>query len=236
MGSLGVHGDSGGGGLFLGITASIIQRSPDVMLVQSKTLELTLVFGVLPLALTAVASQPPVIVPLLVASAVCLVVLLRDTRFERRRLWAGGAVRQALPGIILRWLIGWLVFGAAIYWLRPGDLFAFPRHNPRMWVVVMVLYPLLSAWPQEIIFRAFFEHRYRRLLGPALVVTSAVAFAWVHILFRNWLAVVLTFPAGLLFMTTYRRRRSLACSTIEHALWGDLVFTIGLGRYFYSGS
>lgn len=56
-----------------------------------------------------------------------------------------------------------------------------------------------------------------------------------HIIFRNPVAPLLTLPGGYLFATTYTRTRSLLITGIEHALYGDLVFTIGLGIYFYKG-
>ena len=149
-------------------------------------------------------------------------------RFRQSRL-------KALPGILGRFLAGGTVLALATAWLMPDGLFALPRRDPRLWTVVMIGYPLVSVFPQEVIFRAFFHQRYRRLLGPAVLVVGALAFAWAHVLFRNELAVLLTLPAGFLFATTYRRHRSLACAVLEHALWGDLIFTLGLGRYFYSG-
>ena len=39
-------------------------------------------------------------------------------------------------------------------------LFNFPRATPFFWALVMLLYPLLSVYPQEIIFRSFLFHRY----------------------------------------------------------------------------
>lgn len=198
--------------------------------------EVVAVFGVVPVALTLGFDRVPVIPSLLVGGGLCLIALLADSRFDRSRLWRGGALRQALPGILGRWLAGAVILLILVWWLAPEALFNFPRQAPQRWMLVMLLYPLLSAWPQELIFRAFFLHRYARLLGPAALVVSALAFAWAHVLFRNWPAVVLSFPAGLMFAWTYRRHRSLACSTLEHALWGDLVFTVGLGRFFYNGA
>lgn len=102
----------------------------------------------------------------------------------------------------------------------------------------MVLYPLLSVLPQEFLFRAFFFHRYQPLFGEGagIVLASALAFGFVHIIFGNWLAVVLSFFGGLLFATTYRLNRSMPLVWLEHALFGNLIFTIGLGRYFSSGA
>ena len=99
----------------------------------------------------------------------------------------------------------------------------------------MALYPILSVYPQAIIYRAFVFDRYRDLFGPpwAIVLASAVAFAYVHIIFQNRLAVVLTFFGGILFAVCYLQTGSLFVSSFEHALYGCSIFTIGLGRSFY---
>jgi len=65
-------------------------------------------------------------------------------------------------------------------------------------------------------------------------VTNAVLFAFAHILFRNWVAVIGSFVAGLLWATTYLKSRSLLVVSIEHALYGNFVFTLGIGYYFYA--
>ncbi len=41
---------------------------------------------------------------------------------------------------------------------------------------------------------------------------------------------------GWLFADTYRQSRSLWLVCLEHALYGDLIFTIGLGTFFYHGA
>jgi membrane protease YdiL (CAAX protease family) len=64
-------------------------------------------------------------------------------------------------------------------------------------------------------------------------LASAISFAYVHIVFRNPLALALTFLAGLLFGFRYLQTGSLLVSSFEHALYGCAIFTIGLGRSFY---
>jgi hypothetical protein len=56
-----------------------------------------------------------------------------------------------------------------------------------------------------------------------------------HIIFHNWIAVILTVFGGMLFAVTYYRSRSTIMVSIEHALFGGLMFTIGLGQFFYIG-
>ena len=68
-----------------------------------------------------------------------------------------------------------------------------------------------------------------------MIAASAITFGFVHIVFGNWLAVLLSAIGGVLFSTTYLRTASLAVVCLEHALFGDFLFTIGLGRFFYHG-
>ena len=51
----------------------------------------------------------------------------------------------------------------------------------------------------------------------------------------NELAVVLTLVGGWLFARTYLRTRSLLATAVEHAAYGCLLFTVGLGRWFVTG-
>lgn len=73
-------------------------------------------------------------------------------------------------------------------------LFAFPREDPLIWALVMVLYPLLSVYPQELIFRGFVFHRYATVFGDGarMAAASAVAFGLVHIAFGRWMSVAMT--------------------------------------------
>jgi len=83
------------------------------------------------------------------------------------------------------------VVAAGVYFLAPRLLFNFVVRAPAFWALVMLLYPVLSVYPQGIIYRAFFFERYRGLFpGPAmLIVVSAAAFSFAHIIFRNPIAV-----------------------------------------------
>ena len=99
----------------------------------------------------------------------------------------------------------------------------------------MVLYPI-SAYAQEIAFRTFFFHRYAVLFPrPATrVIASGLIFGWAHVAVNNVTGILLATTAGLAIAVTYERRRSTLLVTLEHALYGDLAFTAGLGALFYS--
>ncbi|MGD8563152.1 MAG: CPBP family intramembrane metalloprotease [Desulfarculaceae bacterium] len=102
----------------------------------------------------------------------------------------------------------------------------------------MLLYPLLAAYPQEIIFRGFFFERYQRLFSNdyKMLIVSALSFGLSHAMYGNWLAPVLAALGGILFGYRYLRSGSLALAGLEHGLWGNLLFTSGWGWFFYSGA
>ncbi|NIR70804.1 MAG: hypothetical protein GWN62_33160 [Aliifodinibius sp.] len=64
---------------------------------------------------------------------------------------------------------------------------------------------------------------------------SALVFSFLHMVYGNWIAIGLSFGGGILFGLTYKRTQSLFWVTAEHVLYGWLVFTLGLGNYFYEG-
>ena len=177
------------------------------------------------------------IVALLLVTMLCVLVLWFDRRHDFGRLFtmpddADGPVLKelALKGTAVALGVYILAFR-----FHPDGLFAFPSREPVIWMVVMLLYPLLSALPQELIYRAFFFERYEPLFRNEQVLgyASAVAFAFLHIVYDNGWALALSLLGGLLFAHTYRRTRSLFWVSVEHALYGCIIFTVGLGRYFY---
>lgn len=203
-----------------------------------RTAELAAVFGGVPLLLLAAGER---LHPILVAVAVAGIVgvaLLRDRTFDRGSLWRSAALRGHWKHLVLSFAAAAAGLAFLLAWLAPDKLFWLPRHRPVLWAVVMVAYPVLSVYPQEIIYRAFFFHRYRPLFGEgrAMIVASAVAFGFMHVLFRNWIAVILTLVGGLAFAHRYGRSRSLLLTALEHALYGQWIFTVGLGEYFLAGT
>jgi membrane protease YdiL (CAAX protease family) len=208
-----------------------------VSLKRRRWLELVALFILAPLVLSR---APRVFVlPGIVAGGVfCLVALLVDRSFPRRHLWDAAAARRGIGRVLLRTALVWaglLVFAFASYG-REG-VFAFPRARPVVWAIVVVLYPFFSAYPQEVMYRTFFFHRYGELFRrpAARVVTNAVVFGWAHIIVHNWTAVLLATVGGLLFASTYEASRSTLLVSAEHALYGDFVFSAGLGGMFVTG-
>lgn len=120
----------------------------------------------------------------------------------------------------------------------PGRFLAFPRYAYDLWVIVMILYPLVSVTTQEIMYRVFFFHRYKPLFErdpQGAIVLNAVLFSFSHIVFQNVTTLVISLLGGLLFAWRYQSSKSYWALVIEHSLYGNLIFTVGLGKYFYTG-
>ena len=179
-----------------------------------------------------------IIPTLVVICLLCLIVLFRDRRFDRSRLWNRRDFGLHLRVTLKRLLIGTVLLGAATAVFEPELFLRFPRESPRVWMMVMFFYPVFSVYPQELIFRAFMFHRYEPLFGSDrnLVIVSALTFGLAHLFFANLLAPLLSTVGGYIFARTYAHSRSTLQATIEHGLWGDVLFTLGLGWYFYGGS
>ena len=155
-----------------------------------------------------------------------------------RESWQGRAITRAvLRPMLLRFVVlsALMAVGTAL-WV-PENLFNFVRAMPWFWALVMLLYPLLSVVAQEVIYRWFFMARYAPLFPTPrlMMLVSSLAFAAGHLIFNNWVAPLLCLFGGAIFAATYARHRSLAVVSLEHALYGDFLFTIGLGMYFYHG-
>ncbi len=200
--------------------------------------EFLILFVALPLAFRFKPFPFPPIPALWLVAAYCWFRLRSDASFDRRLLWNPAPFQHLAGQIVLIFLVVALTVGLSVYFLRPQMLFSFARRAPWLWGMVMLLYPVLSVYPQGIIYRAFFFHRYRGLFPGArtMILASALAFAFVHIIFRNPIAVSFTLIGGLLFAWRYQETGSLFTSSLEHALYGCLMFTIGLGDYFYQGA
>src|SRR5580704_19528368 len=172
---------------------------------------------------------------LLVGATGAFLLLKHDPTFDSAQLFAWANARAYLAPMLLRDAVCLLLLGFAVRFLAPDLLFSLVKKSPALWVLVMLLYPLLSAYPQELLYRAFFFHRYAPLFGNGwgMLLASALAFGFVHIIFRNNLAVVLCVIGGFLFAFTYQRSGSLLLTCFDHAIFGNFLFTIGLGQFFY---
>lgn len=201
-------------------------------------LEFAAIFIALP---TALYFLPPRgwLIPLIVVGGLASWLLLRaDRSFDRAQFFNRAGARRHLPATLALFALAAIVLTAFTLLIIPERFLSFPRQNPMVWAMVMLLYPLFSAYPQELIFRTFLFHRYTPIFptAAARITASAVAFAGAHAFLNTVIAVVFSLLGGVIFAWTYHRSRSTALVWLEHALYGCFAFTIGLGWYFYAGA
>lgn len=189
--------------------------------------------------LLAVFMRPGLVFPAIwTLGLLCLIVLVFDPTFARAQLWNARGAAGGLRVVLARFAVCAPLLTALLWLIEPDRLLDLPRRNATLWAVVMVGYPVLSVYAQEVAFRAYFFHRYEPMFARrgALVAASAAAFGYAHVIMHNWWAVGFSAVGGVFFGMTYARSRSLLASCIEHALYGCFLFTIGWGWYFYGGS
>ncbi len=118
-----------------------------------------------------------------------------------------------------------------VWFTDNSQLFIVLRTKPLLWVVILFVYSLLSVYPQELLYRTFFFQRYQSLFNNKnlFMFINAIIFSLGHLFFKNTLVIVLTFLGGLLFAFTYYKTKSTILVSIEHAIYGCWLFTVGMG-------
>jgi hypothetical protein len=203
-------------------------------------IEMALLFGLAPLAMTWIVKgeRIPVFAALLPVLAIAVLILVADPTFRLRdELSRAIGWRNALSILGLFAVIG----AAATWWIRtdhPDWFLEFPTGRPETYKRIMLLYPLFSVAAQELLYRSFFFHRYGPLFGTHVwlaVTVNGLLFGFAHVIMGNPFAMAATALGGLILAARYATTRSFWAVFVEHTLWGWLIFTIGLGRYFFTG-
>lgn len=173
------------------------------------------------------------------AGAICWFIFRRYHFKDVKKLWGWDAVTwENLRPVLIRWVICSILM-LGFTWLYDAEkLFYIPKNKPEIIPFLMVGYPLLSALPQEFIFCTFFFDRYAPFFKTdrMRIFASAITFAYAHMLFINPVAPPISFIGGYIFASTFAKHRSLALVTIEHGLYGNVLFLVGLGWYFWGGA
>ncbi|WP_420584672.1 CPBP family intramembrane glutamic endopeptidase [Ruegeria sp.] len=204
-------------------------------------LRLRLEFGLFFIAvpvLIAVFFPPNWMFPSLFTFTAIGIVLLHYTPgyawAELRYNWQNWSWRE-----VVVFTIAMTAFCAALVMvMRPDAAFFLLSNRPEFLIVIWLGYPILSALPQELLFRSLFFRRYHAILpdGRAAYLLNAGLFSLAHLMYWSWIVAIMTFAGGLLFTWAYRKRGSFFYAVLLHAIAGNIIFAAGLGVYFYSGN
>ena len=184
----------------------------------------------------ALVLPPSAMFPALFAVTAVGVVLLAVTPGFSWRSLLDGRIRWREVAVFA--VLVAAVSGVVIAVTAPGAAFGLARANPALLGMILVLYPILSALPQELVFRPLFFRRYGPILpaGATAIVLNAAVFAFAHLLYWNWIVAAMTFAGGLAFARAYAVQASFPQAVVLHAVAGNIVFAAGLGIFFYTGN
>ncbi len=148
-------------------------------------------------------------------------------RLEKNAYWKTFWKETAVKLLIIT-----IITTLYVYFIAPDKLFFVMLKKPILWFIILFIYTFFSVWPQEIIYRTFFYDRYSHLIHNKwlFMFINAILFSLAHIFFMNFLVQVLTFLGGLLFAYTYQKTKSTIVVSIEHAIYGNWLFTVGMGE------
>ncbi|MEJ2377308.1 MAG: CPBP family intramembrane metalloprotease [Pseudolabrys sp.] len=199
--------------------------------------ELAVVATAVPLAFGYAVTRldVPFMLMMMAPLAACVLYLATDRSFSFPREFARGIRRRELVSLAALFVAAGALIAAWVLLAQPAYFLALPADRPAAWLGVLVLYPLLSALPQEIAYRTFFFHRYAPLFAgrPWLAVAANGAlFGFAHVIYDSFVSIGLTALLGCVLAWHYWRTRSFWLVWLEHTLWGNFAFTIGLGHYF----
>ena len=173
-----------------------------------------------------------IILPVLVF---IFILLRRNSDFKWSELIRWGVSRKMLYTNAILIVLAALLMLGYVFFFEPENLFNLPRTNIWLYLGLCLFYPVFSAFGQEIIYRTFLSRRYSVILprGWQFVLASALTFSFMHIVFYNPLAMILTFTGGIYFAVNYRITRSVLFTSILHGIFGIMMFGVGLGQYFW---
>ena len=196
-----------------------------------RLIELFLLFILVPI--TMAISSIPFAVKMIMASAGFIYVIWMLLKVEKKKFKISKTIKwpEFWKHTLIKFVLIMLVTTTYMILVDPNNLFVVILNKPMVWIVILFIYSFFSVYPQELIYRTFFFQRYEELIQnkKLLVFINAIVFALAHLFFRNTLVVFLTFIGGIIFAYTYTKTESTLLVSIEHAIYGCWLFTVGMG-------
>lgn len=203
-----------------------------------RRMEFFLLYMAAPVAMAVALPPSAMFTALFSVTFVGLGLLHFTEEFSWRELFAG--IGRIGGGVVVLFSLATLAVGSAVILTFRPEAFGFLiRQNPGLMLMIAMLYPVLSALPQELVFRPLFFRRYAAILPrrvTAQVVLNAAVFSFAHLMYWSWIVAAMTFCGGLVFAWAYRVRGNFPEAVVLHSLAGVILFALGLGVYFYSGA
>ena len=195
-----------------------------------KKLEFFFIFFIIPSTIFFLDSSIIIFLTLYLVSILSLVILSFDKTFLFTSLKKQIDWKFVIIFSVIFFFLGFFY----VLLVDKNLLFIFPKTNFKLWLIVIFIYPFLSVIPQELVYRVFFFQRYFPDINTFYfpVFLNLVVFAYGHLVFSNMHAIIITAIASPIFTYAYLKKSFLTC-VVLHTLGGQIIFTLGLGKYFF---
>lgn len=199
--------------------------------VKYRLIEFFLIFFVIPVSFTITF---PVWIKIIIGVTGFLYIIYVLLKIEKNKVkiskqlnWTSFFKETVIKLLVIAFIT--IVF---VYFLDKESLFKVIINKPFLWMAILFIYSVFSVYPQELIYRTFYFQRYQNLFHNKnlFIFINAIVFSLAHLFFRNSLVIILTFLGGLLFAFTYKKTKSTLLVSIEHAIYGCWLFTVGMGE------
>lgn len=196
-----------------------------------KLIELFLIFVIVPISFTL---SYPVWIKMTIGILGFLYIIYVLLKVEKNKFKMASNLnwKQFWKRTFLHLLIIIAVTTVYVWLTDKSQLFNVMLSNSKLWIFILFFYSLFSVYPQELIYRTFFFQRYQTLFKSdwLFIIINAALFSLAHIFFKNTLVMFLTFIGGILFALTFKKTKSTLLVSIEHAIYGCWLFTVGMGN------
>lgn len=195
-----------------------------------KLSELFLIFVIAPIVMVL---EVPIIIKTIigVTGFIYIIMVLLKVEKKKFKLAANLNWSRFWQQKLVYFLFIAMITTSYVWFTDKTMLFNVMLHKSKLWIFILFFYSLFSVYPQELIYRTFFFQRYQTLFKNKrlFLCLNAALFSFAHIFFMNSLVMLLTFIGGFLFAITFYRTRSTVMVSIEHAIYGCWLFTVGMG-------
>lgn len=106
----------------------------------------------------------------------------------------------------------------------------FSRITPNEHWSFFIFYVFISSPIQEFLYRGALDavlDRFKASWVIRMIVTS-VLYSFVHIIYRDWITLLLTLAIGLVWYSCYRKSKNLLGVSLSHAVLGVVTIVAGI--------
>lgn len=110
-----------------------------------------------------------------------------------------------------------------------AKLFSFNRYNPNESMIFYLFYVFISCPIQEFLYRGVFGYFEKIMNSKWLwIIISSVCYAFVHIIYKDYLTCIFTFILGIIWYQLYRKDYNLCGVVLSHIILGILTISLGI--------